>query len=126
MCKKVILIAAVTLFAAANSQVYGRNIWEQQTLTNGFRGLNDSLAPGGMEVGAGVTKIYQLNVNGIFSNNASTTCTDDNDGVFEVCYNARVTPWMNVSPMIRYVADPGGNDTTEDADVFGVRTQWTF
>ena len=64
--------------------------------------------------------------NGIFSNNASTTYTDDNEDVLEVYYNAQVTPWLNVSPMVQYVADPGGNDTSKDATIFGLRTQWTF
>ena len=64
--------------------------------------------------------------NGIFSNNASTTYTDDNEDVLEVYYNAQVTPWLNVSPMVQYVADPGGNDTAKDATIFGLRTQWTF
>ena len=64
--------------------------------------------------------------NGIFSNNASATYTDDNEDVLEVYYNAQVTPWLNVSPMVQYVADPGGNDTAKDATIFGLRTQWTF
>ena len=61
--------------------------------------------------------------NGIFSNNASATYTDDNEDVLEVYYNAQVTPWLNVSPMVQYVADPGGNDTAKDATIFGLRTQ---
>ena len=64
--------------------------------------------------------------NGIFSNNASTTYTDDNEDVLEVYYNAQVTPWLNLSPMVQYVADPGGNDTAKDATVLGLRAQWTF
>jgi porin len=64
--------------------------------------------------------------NGIFSNNASTTYTDDNEDVLEVYYNAQVTPWLNLSPMVQYVADPGGNDTAKDATVVGLRAQWTF
>ncbi|MBW7992406.1 MAG: carbohydrate porin [Planctomycetes bacterium] len=64
--------------------------------------------------------------NGIFSNNASTTYTDDNEDVLEVYYNAQVTPWLNLSPMVQYVADPGGNDTAKDATIFGLRAQWTF
>ncbi len=64
--------------------------------------------------------------NGIFSNNASTTYTDDNEDVLEVYYNAQVTPWLNISPMVQYVADPGGNDTAKDATLFALRAQWTF
>ena len=64
--------------------------------------------------------------NDIFSNNASTTYTDDNEDVLEVYYNAQVTPWLNLSPTVQYVADSGGNDTAKDATIFGLRAQWTF
>ena len=39
----------------------GDSIWEQETLTNGFWGLNDELADSGIELGFGITNIYQLN-----------------------------------------------------------------
>jgi porin len=63
---------------------------------------------------------------GIFSNNASSTFTEDNEDVLEVYYNAQVTPWLNLSPMVQYVADPGGTDTAKDAVVFALRAQWIF
>ncbi|MDH4238793.1 MAG: carbohydrate porin [Phycisphaerae bacterium] len=63
---------------------------------------------------------------GIFSDKASTTYTDDNESVVELYYNAQVTPWLNISPNIQYVADPGGNDTGSDAVVLGVRAQMSF
>jgi len=40
------------------------NIWERETLTDGFWGLNNSLADSGIELGLGVTSIYQSNVRG--------------------------------------------------------------
>jgi len=40
------------------------NIWERQTLTNAFLGLNDELANKGIEISLGVTSIYQQNVRG--------------------------------------------------------------
>lgn len=63
---------------------------------------------------------------GIFSDKASTTYTDDYESVVELYYNARVTPWLNVSPNIQYVANPGGNETGSDALVLGVRAQMSF
>jgi porin len=40
------------------------NIWETETLTNGFFGLNDQLSDSGIELGLGVTQVYQQNVRG--------------------------------------------------------------
>jgi len=40
------------------------NVWQRETLTNGFWGLNDSLADKGIELGFGITSIYQANVKG--------------------------------------------------------------
>ncbi|MHC4482342.1 MAG: carbohydrate porin [Planctomycetota bacterium] len=41
-----------------------RNIWQQETLTDGFWGLNDELAHKGIELGLSATQIYQQNVRG--------------------------------------------------------------
>lgn len=40
------------------------NIWQRQSLTNGFFGLNDELEDKGIEVGFGMTNVYQANVKG--------------------------------------------------------------
>ncbi len=40
------------------------SIWERETLTNGFGGLNDELADSGIEFGGGLTALYQANVKG--------------------------------------------------------------
>jgi porin len=82
-----------------------------------FTGLLDSRD--GDVLGLGYAK-------GIFSNNASATYTEDNEDVLEIYYNAQVTPWLNLSPMAQYIADPGGSDAAKDATVFGLRAQWTF
>jgi len=63
---------------------------------------------------------------GVFSDKAFTTYTDDYEGVFELYYSAQVTPWLNISPSIQYIANPGGNKTTSDAVVLGVRAQMSF
>jgi len=63
---------------------------------------------------------------GIFSNRASTTYRDDYESAAEVYYNAQVTPWLNVSPSIQYVANPGGTETASDAVLLGVRTLISF
>ncbi len=40
------------------------DLWNKETLTDGFWGLNDGLAESGIEVSFGVTNIYQANVHG--------------------------------------------------------------
>ncbi|MHC4542231.1 MAG: carbohydrate porin, partial [Planctomycetota bacterium] len=40
------------------------DIWNRETLTNGFGGLADKLADSGIEVGLSMTNIYQANVRG--------------------------------------------------------------
>lgn len=62
------LLSAANLSGADNAKPeqvdYAGNIRQQETLTNGFFGLGDSLAESGIEVGLGVTQIYQQNVRG--------------------------------------------------------------
>lgn len=70
-------------------------------------------------LGAGFAK-------GVFSDKASETYKDDYESVVELYYNARITPWLNISPNIQYVTNPGGNDTGSDAVVLGVRAQMNF
>lgn len=63
---------------------------------------------------------------GDFANSAAASYPEDHESVFEVYYNAQVTPWLNISPVLQYVTNPGGSDTAKDAVVFGVRAQMTF
>jgi porin len=63
---------------------------------------------------------------GIFSNKASSTYTDDYENAFELYYSAAVTPWLNISPSIQYIANPGGNKNVSDAVVLGARIQMRF
>ena len=63
---------------------------------------------------------------GVFSNKASTTYTDDYESVFELYYSAALTPWLNISPSVQYIANPGGDKAVSDAVILGVRVQMTF
>jgi porin len=63
---------------------------------------------------------------GIFSNSADTTYTDDYENALELYYNAQVAGWLNISPSIQYVTNTGGNKAVSDAIVLGVRVQMTF
>ena len=63
---------------------------------------------------------------GTFSNTSSSTYPEDYESILEVYYNAPITPWLNISPGIQYVTNPGGVKTASDAIVFGLRAQVTF
>jgi len=67
---------------------------------------------------------------GVFSDfagaNDDAGYTDDHESVVELYYSAALTGWLNVSPSIQYVSNPGGNRTVSDAVVLGLRLQMTF
>ncbi len=63
---------------------------------------------------------------GFFSDRASSIYRDDYESVIETYYNARITQWLNLSPSIQYVANPGGTGNTKDAVVLGLRATMIF
>jgi len=63
---------------------------------------------------------------GFFSNAASSTYTEDYEAVVEIYYNAAVTKYLNISPSVQYIINPGGDKTNRDALVLGLRAQLTF
>jgi len=63
---------------------------------------------------------------GIFSDSADTTYTDDYENAVELYYNAQVSRWLNISPSIQYITNPGGNQAGNDAVILGVRALMTF
>ena len=63
---------------------------------------------------------------GIFSDSADTTYTDDYENAVELYYNAQVASWLNISPSVQYIANPGDNKAASDAVVVGVRVQMIF
>ncbi|MCK4753438.1 MAG: carbohydrate porin [Planctomycetes bacterium] len=63
---------------------------------------------------------------GSFSDSADTTYTADYESVLEIYYNAEVSSWLNISPNIQYITNPGGNRAISNAVVLGVRAQMSF
>lgn len=63
---------------------------------------------------------------GFFSDKASVTYVDDSESVIELYYNAQVSPWLNITPNIQYITNPGGGGATKDAVVVGIRAQMAF
>jgi len=63
---------------------------------------------------------------GVFSDQASTTYTEDYETAMELYYSAAVTPWLNISPSIQYIKNPGGSKSAGDAVVIGARALMAF
>lgn len=63
---------------------------------------------------------------GSLSNLASNTYDNDHEAVAELYYNAKITSYLNITPSIQYVTNPGGVDGISDAVVFGLRAQFVF
>ena len=63
---------------------------------------------------------------GTLADTAKMTYNDDYEAVGELYYNAKVTDYLNISPSIQYVMNPGGSQAVSDAVVLGVRAQITF
>ena len=61
---------------------------------------------------------------GIFSDRADIPT--DAETIMEIYYNAQVTPWVNITPNLQYVAQPAGADDAGDALVMGIRMQMRF
>ncbi|MFC1739175.1 carbohydrate porin, partial [Planctomycetota bacterium] len=63
---RILTIVATLLFfgGICRAEQKENHIWNRETLTDGFFGLNKILADSGIEVGFGVTSIYQQNVRG--------------------------------------------------------------
>jgi porin len=52
--------------------------------------------------------------------------THKHETVVEAYYNIQAAPWLNVSPSVQYVADPGAQRGARDAVIVGVRVQMAF
>lgn len=52
--------------------------------------------------------------------------TETHETVTEAYYNIALSGWLNVSPSIQYVVNPGGVNGVKDAVIFGLRLQMAF
>ena len=50
----------------------------------------------------------------------------DYENIFEVTYQANLTPWLSVQPDLQYIVHVGGSPRYGNALVIGVRTGITF
>lgn len=77
-------MAVMMLGATAVSQAQHEHWWEQESMTDGFWGLNEALEPTGIETAFSLTSVYQRNVKGGLS-------TDSRKGEFAGSYDLEVT-----------------------------------
>lgn len=63
---------------------------------------------------------------GTFSDSTDETYTEDYEKIVEMYYSARITPWMNLSPSVQYITNPGGDKTVTDAVIVGLRALMAF
>ena len=61
---KAVLNVIFLLGLAGICRAEGESLWQRETLTDCFWGLNDQLADSGLEVGFGITDVYQTNAKG--------------------------------------------------------------
>jgi len=52
--------------------------------------------------------------------------SEDYESVYELYYNTKVTPWLEISPSLQYVVNPGGAGTAGDALILGARAFMVF
>jgi porin len=63
---------------------------------------------------------------GTFSNKAVSNFPEDYESVLELYYNAHISPLLNITPGVQYIANPGGAKGVSDAVVLGLRLQMRF
>jgi len=61
---------------------------------------------------------------GLLSDDADFTASHET--AMELYYNVQVAPWLNVSPSVQVVLNPGGDEARGEAVVLSVRAQLAF
>jgi carbohydrate-selective porin OprB len=69
-------------------------------------------------------------VQGFFSDsggaNEGMGYSEDYESVYEVYYHINVTSWLEISPSLQYIVNPGGDGSVSDALIFGTRAHMVF
>ena len=61
---------------------------------------------------------------GRLSNDAGFSASRET--VAELYYNARIMPWLNITPSFQYITKPGGDKSVDDTMLLALRVQMTF
>lgn len=62
---------------------------------------------------------------GIMSDKLRALGSADRESVYELYYSAQIFPWLNITPDLQYIVNPGAEDG-RDSFVAGVRLQMSF
>ena len=125
MRRKWIFLIVAILMGTFNMSIAdeGRDIWERQSLTDGFWGLNDALEDDGIEIGLGVTNIYQQNVRGGISKHRKAGRFS---GSYDLELSANLQKLLEIEGANLYMhtegfwSKSGGIDGPSVGSVFGV------
>ena len=118
-----LLVVLAGICQAGTGQNNIDNIWERETLTDGFFGLNDELSSRGIEINLGVTNIYQQNVRGGISKHRRAGRLS---GSYDLELSADLEKLLNIEGGRIFMLTEGvwsksaGIDTPSVGSVFGV------
>lgn len=116
-----VVLAGICQAGTGQNNIY--NIWERETLTDGFFGLNDELSSRGIEINLGVTNIYQQNVRGGISKHRRAGRLS---GSYDLELSADLEKLLNIEGGRIFMLTEGvwsksaGIDTPSVGSVFGV------
>jgi len=61
---------------------------------------------------------------GRLSSDASATASRET--AIELYYNIQIAPWLSLTPSLQYIANPGADQSTDDATLLALRAQMAF
>lgn len=123
--KKIELVLSIVMLLNATALCQGQDdsIWQQETFTNGFWGLNDRLADSGIEFAFGVTNIYQVNTHG---GTSTHNRRGRYSGSYDLEFSADLQKLLGIETGRFYMrtegswSKSGGIDTPSIGSAFGV------
>jgi porin len=118
---RVLLSAVVLLSWAGICWAESDSIWERETLTNGFGGLNDQLVDSGVKLGFSLTTIYRLNTHGGISTNQHR---GRHHGRYEATMDIDLQKLLGIEGSSFSIVGWGGWPDTEGIDGHSVGSAW--
>ncbi|MHC4927619.1 MAG: carbohydrate porin [Planctomycetota bacterium] len=97
------------------------DFWSCASPTNGFWGLNDALADSGIEVGAGLTTIYQVNAKG---GTSTTKHSGRHTGRYDLEMSLDLEKILGIEGGTFFIHGWGGWPDTEGIDESSVGSAW--
>jgi len=122
----ILLIAVMCLIPAGFCLAEDRkseisDFWKCDSPTDGFWGLNDRLAPSGIEIGLGLTNVYQTNVHGGLSTNDRR---GRHVGRYDLELSADLEKLLGIEGGSLFLLGWGGWPDTEGIDGHSVGSAW--